>query len=301
MSPANALKRPSAAANTANRRHTCNPTLNEPDPARGNKSRRCWTKPWRNCAEPTATRWCCGIFERPEFAGSRRRAGRQRGARAKKRVTRALEKLRAFFAQRGISTSTRRHQRSDFRQFRSSRAGGAGQGRLPPWRGQRRGGFDFNPDPRQRSIENYGMDKSKNGNCRGVGIVLLAAGTTTITVKEIQEHQTYPWQDLSAYGNQLDEAPPQVKIVPSKYGVFENAQGMAKFLVVEHPLGIFWRLPMMSLRLTWFSPLARLRGRLILLPTYQLTTQKHCKRRSRGSLASQAEPMFARPMHCCWR
>ena len=30
---------------------------------------------------------------------------------------------------------------------------------------QRRGGFNFNLNPHQRSIENYGMDKSENGDC----------------------------------------------------------------------------------------------------------------------------------------
>jgi uncharacterized protein (TIGR03435 family) len=57
-------------------------------------------------------------------------------------------------------------------------------------------------------------------------IVLLAAGTTTITVKEIQEHQTYPWElpnfdpiPVMPMGamSVLSKTPPQVRIVTSKY------------------------------------------------------------------------------------
>jgi uncharacterized protein (TIGR03435 family) len=48
--------------------------------------------------------------------------------------------------------------------------------------------------------------------------VLLAAGTTTITVKEIQEHRTYPWQVHEGF---IDFAqvkqPPQVRILHSTF------------------------------------------------------------------------------------
>lgn len=54
----------------------------------------------------------------------------------------------------------------------------------------------------------------------GVG-VLLATGTTTIVVKEIQAHRTYPWQDMVDGNKQalkaLDTTPPQVRIVRSKF------------------------------------------------------------------------------------
>jgi uncharacterized protein (TIGR03435 family) len=49
----------------------------------------------------------------------------------------------------------------------------------------------------------------------GVG-VFLAAGTTTITVKEIQEHRTYPWQVRPFSMEIMDQVPPQVRIVPAK-------------------------------------------------------------------------------------
>ena len=53
----------------------------------------------------------------------------------------------------------------------------------------------------------------------GVG-VLLAAGTTTVTIKEIQEHKTYPWQKneiTEGLINEIDHEPPQVGILPSQF------------------------------------------------------------------------------------
>jgi len=94
-----------------------------------------------------------------------------------KRVSRALEKLRKFFAKTRRRFHNRRHRRDDFRPFRSSRAGGAGQINHRRCLCERRGGFDFNLNPHQRSIENYGLDKSKNGG--RCAAVILAAGTTT--------------------------------------------------------------------------------------------------------------------------
>ena len=48
-------------------------------------------------------------------------------------------------------------------------------------------------------------------------VVLLAAGTTTITVKEIQEHKTYPWEVPKADFGVFYKMPPTVKIVPTKF------------------------------------------------------------------------------------
>ena len=54
------------------------------------------------------------------------------------------------------------HCRRGVRQFSSSRARDAGKIRDRHGAGQRLGGRQFNLNPHQRSIENYGMDKSKN-------------------------------------------------------------------------------------------------------------------------------------------
>ena len=69
-------------------------------------------------------------------------------------------------------------------------------------------------------------------------VVLLAAGTTTITVKEIQEHRTYPWQvenaDFKLLQRFKTNSPgTQAKIVPTK---FPRAEG--RKLVAGDLLGI---------------------------------------------------------------
>jgi uncharacterized protein (TIGR03435 family) len=48
-------------------------------------------------------------------------------------------------------------------------------------------------------------------------VVLLAVGTTTVTVREIHEHRTYPWQVQNANSDVLRKVPPQVGIVPARY------------------------------------------------------------------------------------
>jgi len=60
--------------------------------------------------------------------------------------------------------------------------------------------------------------KAKAAFVIGVG-VLLAAGTTTVTVKEIQQHRVYPWQvkDINTALQMLNRVPPQVRIVPTKF------------------------------------------------------------------------------------
>ena len=62
--------------------------------------------------------------------------------------------------------------------------------------------------------------KAKAAIVTGVGM-LLAAGTLTVTVVEIQEHRTYPWQVALANSDEglkaLNTTPPQVTIVRSKF------------------------------------------------------------------------------------
>lgn len=71
----------------------------------------------------------------------------------------------------------------------------------------------------------------------GAIVVLLAAGTTTVTVKEIQEHRTYPWQTPPGSGNELDELPPQVRILRSKYSKFSGASRNGKTFELGAPIG----------------------------------------------------------------
>ena len=77
---------------------------------------------------------------------------------AHKRTARAVEKLRTFFTQRGVDSTSGGHCRGDFRELRSGRAGGLAKTvtAMAIAKGAAASSFNFNP--RQRSIENYGMD-----------------------------------------------------------------------------------------------------------------------------------------------
>ena len=63
------------------------------------------------------------------------------------------------------------------------------------------------------------MTKAKTAIVVGVG-VLLAAGTTTVTVKEIQHYRAYPWQVQNVSSQVLDKTPPQVTIVSARFHQF---------------------------------------------------------------------------------
>ena len=78
-------------------------------------------------------------------------------------------KAAGFFRQTRRGFDGDGHRGNNFSQFDSGRAGGAGQDHFRRGDHQRRGGGRFNPGFGQRSIENYGMDKSKNGGRRGGG------------------------------------------------------------------------------------------------------------------------------------
>jgi uncharacterized protein (TIGR03435 family) len=50
------------------------------------------------------------------------------------------------------------------------------------------------------------------------GCVLLLAGTTAVTIREVQEHQGYSWQTTDfKFPETLQGAPPQVRIVPTRF------------------------------------------------------------------------------------
>ena len=61
--------------------------------------------------------------------------------------------------------------------------------------------------------------KMKTAVVIGVGI-LFAAGTTTVTLKEIQKHEfddSWRTQDVLTMFKKVNEVPPQVRILPSKF------------------------------------------------------------------------------------
>jgi uncharacterized protein (TIGR03435 family) len=139
---------------------------------------------------------------------------------AKMRVNRALEKLRQFFTKRGVSSTTaiiagaisaNSVQAAPVALAKSvtavaiAKGAAASASTLTLIKG---------------ALKIMAWTKAKAAIVTGVG-VLLAAGTMTVTVVEIQEHRTYPWQVALANSDEglkaLNTTPPQVTIVRSKF------------------------------------------------------------------------------------
>jgi uncharacterized protein (TIGR03435 family) len=140
---------------------------------------------------------------------------------AKMRVNRALEKLRKFFTNRGVAlsgtaiagaVSAKSVQAAPVALAKSVTAvaiakGAAASGStLTLIKG---------------ALKLMAWTKAKIAVVAGAGI-LFAAGTATITVKEIRAHETYPWQVEGYNGGVLERQPPQVRILSSKarYGAW---------------------------------------------------------------------------------
>jgi uncharacterized protein (TIGR03435 family) len=85
--------------------------------------------------------------------------------------------------------------------------------------------------------------------------VLLAAGTTTITVRQIEEHRTYPWEISHWDPKVLDRVPPQVRIVPAKFP--PGGMGMLadhRMMGIGQPLkSLFPNAYHMNWTRTWFK------------------------------------------------
>ena len=142
---------------------------------------------------------------------------------AKKRVNRALEKLRKFFTKRGVSSTTaiiagtisaNSVQAAPVALAKSVTAvaiakGAAASGStLTLIKG---------------ALKIMAWTKAKTAIVAGV-VVLLAAGTATVTIKEIAAHQPQAWQkgfDLFV----MDKVPPQVTILPSLPSQLNHAAG----------------------------------------------------------------------------
>jgi len=104
------------------------------------------------------------FFEGKSFGDVSRALGTSEDA-AKKRVRRAVEKLRAFLTT-AAHAFDRSNCRSNFGQFRSGCtdwAGGFGQSRSGAWNKC----SDFDIDPHRNHTENYGMDQTQNRSRRG--------------------------------------------------------------------------------------------------------------------------------------
>jgi uncharacterized protein (TIGR03435 family) len=144
---------------------------------------------------------------------------------AKMRVNRALEKLRKFFTKRGVAlsvvaiagaVSANSVHAAPVALAKSVTAVALAKGALA-------GGSTLTLV--KGALKLMAWTKAKTAVVSGV-VILLAAGTTTIAVKEIQEHRTYPWQihEGNITNDQLNQ-PPQVRILPSKFHIPDEYTG----------------------------------------------------------------------------
>jgi uncharacterized protein (TIGR03435 family) len=132
---------------------------------------------------------------------------------AKKRVNRALEKLRNFFAKRGVDSTTAAI--AETISAHSVHAAPVALAKTATVVALAKGVTSSASTLTliKGALKIMAWTKAKTAIVSGV-VVLLAAGTTTVTIKEIEAHRTPIWQekyDLSVLG----KLPPQVKILPA--------------------------------------------------------------------------------------
>jgi uncharacterized protein (TIGR03435 family) len=159
-------------------------------------------------------------FENKTFAQVGAAMGTNEDA-ARKRIARAVEKLRGHFSKRGVTltaavlagaVSANSVQAAPVALAKTVTAvaiakGAAASGStLTIIKG---------------ALKIMAWTKMKTAVVAGA-VVLLAAGTTTVAVKVIDEHKTYPWEKVSGItpanlGDILATKPPQVIIKPAKF------------------------------------------------------------------------------------
>ena len=133
---------------------------------------------------------------------------------AKMRVNRALEKLRKMFAKRGMTLTAAAIAGAV--SANSVHAAPAGLAKIISTVAVAKGAAASASTLTliKGALKIMAWTKAKTAIVSGV-VVLLAAGTATVTVKEIQEHRTHPWQVRNFDSRVLEQVPPQVMILPT--------------------------------------------------------------------------------------
>ena len=80
-----------------------------------------------------------------------------------------------------------------------------------------------------------GWTKAKAALVTGA-VLLLAAGTATVAVREVQAHRTYPWEVQNFDTGIVNRVAPQVKIVPAKFPPAGMGEQDGKLLGMGQPL-----------------------------------------------------------------
>jgi uncharacterized protein (TIGR03435 family) len=168
-----------------------------------------------------------------------------REAAARKRTQRALEKLRRFFFSRGLTSTT--SAIAGALSANSVQAAPATLATTVAVVAFAKGAAATTSTLTlvKGALKIMAWTKAKTAVVAGAGL-LLAAGTVTITVKEFEDHRTYPWQGREGIINNEDlNQPPQVKIVPSKFhgpaGIYTGdkllGKGLPPKLVIANAYG----------------------------------------------------------------
>ena len=150
---------------------------------------------------------------------------------ARKRVSRALDKLRKYYSKRGVnstaaiiagSISSNSVQVPPVALAKSVSTIALAKGAA---------GSTSTLTLIKGALKIMAWTKAKTAIVASVG-VLLAAGTTTVTVKEIEEHQGYQWQvGVGDIDEVLHRAPPMVEILVAQE--FLKPSGGSELLLQE--------------------------------------------------------------------
>jgi uncharacterized protein (TIGR03435 family) len=157
---------------------------------------------------------------------------------AKKRVTRALDKLRAAFAKRGVALTAA--ALAGVISANSVQAAPAGLAQTLSAAALAKGAAAGSSTLTlaKTALKIMAWTKAKIAIVAGAGI-LLAAGTTTVTVKEIAAHNDERiWRTPHFSRDVFDRAAPQVTILPSKFSTEGNAEGASgnRWVGIHKPL-----------------------------------------------------------------
>ncbi len=135
---------------------------------------------------------------------------------ARKRVSRALEKLLRYFNKRGVSLTTA--MIAGAMAANSVQAAPVALAKTVTAVAIAKGAAASGSTIAliKGVLKIMAWTKAKTAIVVGV-VTLLAAGTTTVTIKEIQKHKTYSWEVPRASFDVLYKTPPQVMVVPTKF------------------------------------------------------------------------------------
>jgi uncharacterized protein (TIGR03435 family) len=158
---------------------------------------------------------------------------------ARVRISRALEKLRKFFTKRGVMLSAAVIATAV--SANSIQAAPAGLAATISAAAVKSSAVAASTLTLVKgALKLMAWTKMKTAVVSGV-VVLLAAGTTTVTLKEIQKHKfddSWRTQDVFAMFKKVDQVSPQVRILPSKFHPRPSRPDGDWVIVHGKPMGV---------------------------------------------------------------